>query len=347
MGKRNALRKNAGIWALGLLAAGILLGCSRKPDTVELTVNKEGRQVYQIKTWTNKDCTAAPYIVADHLGFFEEVGLELIYTGETQSPQKIPSILSGDNDVGTGHPNTVAIARHGGAPIRAVARSIVEPPEEITDIHLQHMWWVSDKNGPIRTLEDIKKLNRKLKLQLIQRNTCSDFLTDIIWQKIGITRDQVEYITIPDVEGVQALKQGLVDIATPHPPFFRAIEDTGIANILITSRQIAGESAGTYLYYFTDDFIKKNPEPIKRFVKAIKKAERWANDNPAQTAKWTEEEIGVPVQANHYYARNAVINEAQIQFWIDGSISSGALPPDTKITVKDVITHEFDQFGNE
>jgi ABC-type nitrate/sulfonate/bicarbonate transport system substrate-binding protein len=341
-------RKRAAVRALGLLLlAGIFLSCSRKAETIELTVNKEGQQVYQIKTWTNVDCTAAPYIVAEHLNLFKEVGIELIYTGETQGPQKIPSILSGDNDVGTGHPNTVALARQGGATIRGIARSIIEPPESITDIHLQHMWWVSDKNGPIQKLEDVKKLGRKLKLQLIQRNTCTDFLTDILWQNIGFNRDQVEYITIPDVEGVQALKQGLVDIATPHPPFFQAIEETGISNILTTSRQIAGEAAGTYLYYFTDDFIKKNPEPIKLFVKAIKKAERWANDNPAQTAKWTEEAIGVPVRANHYYARNAVIDDAQIQLWIDGCIASGALPKDTKITVGDVITHEFDQFGNE
>jgi ABC-type nitrate/sulfonate/bicarbonate transport system substrate-binding protein len=326
------------VWALS--------GCRKKNVVLESTV-KDGNEVYQIKTWSRSDCTDAPFIVAEQKGFFTEEGIEIIYTGETQPPQRIASILNGDNDVGTAHPNTLAIAREGGAPIRGVARSIIEPPDEIEDIHLQHMWWVSDKNGPIQKLENINTLGRKVKVQLLLRNACIDFLTDIVLERYNISKDNIEYITMPDIEGVLALKNGLIDIATPHPTFFKAVEDTGIANILITSREIAGENAGTYLYYFADEFIKNNPEPIRRFVRAIKKAERWANDNPEQTAKWTEEAIGVPVQANHWYARNAVIDDAQIQVWIDGSIASGALSADTKVRVGDIITHDFDQEGNE
>jgi ABC-type nitrate/sulfonate/bicarbonate transport system substrate-binding protein len=333
--------------ALVLAAFALILSGCRKKNQPVAAIERDGREVYQIKTWSRSDCTDAPFIVAEKLGYFEEEGVEIVYTGETQPPQRIASILNGDNDVGTAHPNTLAIAREGGAPIRGVARSIIEPPPEIEDIHLQHMWWVSDKNGPIQKLEDINTLGRKVKVQLLLRNACIDFLTDIIIDRYKLNKDNIEYITMPDIEGVLALKQGLIDIATPHPTFFKAIEDTGIENILITSREIAGENAGTYLYYFADEFIRNNPEPIRRFVRAIKRAERWANDNPEQTAKWTEEAIGVPVQANHWYARNAVIDDAQIQVWIDGSIASGALPADTKVTVADIITHEFDQEGNE
>ena len=334
---------------LVLLALG---GCGRKKAKTATVVERNGKQLYQIKTWSRSDCTDAPFVVAEKMGFFEEEGIEMVYTGETQPPQRIASILNGDNNVGTAHPNTLAIAREGGAPVRGVARSIIEPPDAITDTHLQHMWWVSntESKAPINTLEDLKtfqqKYGRKVKMQLLLRNACIDFLTDIFLEKYGIPKDTIEYITMPDIEGVLALKQGLIDIATPHPPFYNAIEQSGIANILITSRQIAGEHAGTYLYYFADDFISVNHEPIKRFVAAVKKAERWANKNPEQTARWTEEAIGVPVQANHYYADTAVIYEDHIQFWIDGSIQSGALPADTKVTAGDIITHEFDQFGN-
>jgi ABC-type nitrate/sulfonate/bicarbonate transport system substrate-binding protein len=336
--------------ALMLLAAifsgGVLFsGCTKK--TKKLTqVERNGKTYYQIKTWSRSDCTDAPFVVAEKKGFFDEEGIEIVYTGETQPPQRIASILNGDNDVGTAHPNTLAIAREGGAPIRGVARSIIEPPPEISDIHLQHMWWVSRRDGPIQTLEDIKNFSGKVKLQLLLRNACIDFLTDMVLEEYDIPKDKIEYITMPDIEGVLALKEGLIDIATPHPPFYNSIDEWGRGNILITSREIAGENAGTYLYYFADDFIAVNKEPIKRFVAAIKKAERWANENPEQTARWTEEAIGIPVQANHYYAENAVIYDDQIQYWIDGSIKSGALPVDTKVKVEDIITHEFDQYGN-
>jgi ABC-type nitrate/sulfonate/bicarbonate transport system substrate-binding protein len=344
-------KKRAANTVLRFTAAAVLIGsvffasCGKKTKTLT-QVEEEGKTYYQIKTWSRSDCTDAPFVVAEKKGFFEEEGIKIVYTGETQPPQRIASILNGDNDVGTAHPNTLAIAREGGAPVRGVARSIIEPPPEISDIHLQHMWWVTRKDGPYQSWEDVRNSPRPVKLQLLLRNACIDFLTDIVLEKYNIPKDKIEYITMPDIEGVLALKEGLIDIATPHPPFYATLEEWGEFTTLITSREIAGEQAGTYLYYFADDFIEKNQEPIKRFVAAIKKAERWANENPEQTAQWTEEAIGIPVRANHYYADNARIYDDQIEYWIQGSIKSGALPADTKITTADIITHDFDQAGD-
>jgi ABC-type nitrate/sulfonate/bicarbonate transport system substrate-binding protein len=300
-----------------------------------------------IKTWSRKDCTDAPFIVAKRLGYFKQQGVDVVYTGETQPPQRIASILNGNNDVGSAHPNTLAIAREGGATVRGVVRSIVEPPASVKDIHLQHMWWVSNKNSDIKTIADIKKHKGKVKVGLLLRNACIDFLTDKLLAKYKIPKDKIEYITMPDVEQILALKKGLIDIATPHPPFYKTVEDSKIGNILITSRQIAGENAGTYLYYFTDKYIKNHKFEVKAFVKAIKKAERWINKNPVQANKWTAEDIGVKVSANHYYSDDSRIDDKQIKEWIDGSIESGALPKNTKIKVSDIITHEFDSFGND
>jgi ABC-type nitrate/sulfonate/bicarbonate transport system substrate-binding protein len=298
-----------------------------------------------IKTWSRTDCTTAPFLIADKLGFFKEQGLQIIYTGDTQPPLRIASIINGNNDVGSAHPNTLAIARAGGAKVRGVVRSIVEPPANITDIHLQHMWWVTNKTGSYKTLNDIKNSKRKVKFGTLLRNACIDYLTDKLIARYQIPKDKVEWVVMPDLEQVLALKRNLIDVATPHPTFYKAIEDTGIANILITSRAIGGESAGTYLYYFSDDFIAKHPEEIKRFVIAIKKAERWINNNKEQTQKWVSEDLGVPVSANHYYSTDARIDDKQIQEWIDGSEASGALEKG-RIKVSDIITHQFDSFGN-
>jgi ABC-type nitrate/sulfonate/bicarbonate transport system substrate-binding protein len=311
-----------------------------------IQADNNDQKLVPVKTWSRADCTAAPFLIADKLGYFKEQGLQLVYTGDTQPPQRIASILNGNNDVGSAHPNTLAIARAGGADVRGVVRSIVEPPASITDIHLQHMWWVSDKNGPIKTVDDIKKLNRKVKIGTLLRNACIDYLTDKLIAQHNISQDKIEWITMPDIEQVVALKRGLIDIATPHPTFYKAIEDTGIANILVTSRTIGGESAGTYLYYFTDTFIAKHPVEVKKFVIAIKKAERWINKNKVQTQKWVSEDLGVPVSANHYYSEDARIDDKQIQDWIDGSEASGALEKG-KIKVTDIITHQFDSFGNQ
>lgn len=320
-------------------SSGTTTSASATSDT------KAEQELKEVKTWTRKDCTLAPFLVADKLGYFKEQGIKIVYTGETQPPQRVASILNGNNDVGSAHPNTLAIARAGGAEIKGVVRSIIEPPASILDIHLQHMWWVSNKNGPIKKIEDIKNAKGKVKIGTLLRNACIDYLTNKIIAKYNIPKDKIEWITMPDNEQVLALKKGLIDIATPHPPFYKATEDTGIANILITSRQVGGENAGTYTYYFSDKFIKEHPAEVKAFVIAIKKAERWINDNKEQANKWVEAEIGVPVTANHYYSPTGEIIDKDIQEWIDGSEASGAIPKG-KIKVSDIITHDFDKYGN-
>ncbi|MDR3170949.1 MAG: ABC transporter substrate-binding protein [Treponema sp.] len=348
MAKKNGIRKNVywNIVAL-VLAVGIIAGCTKKAGkVVTTTVNTAGQEVYKIKTWSKLDCTGAPYFVGENNGFFKEEGIEIVYTGDTEVPIRVASILHGDNDVGDAHPNEIAIAREGGATIRAVARSIVEPPPGVDDPHLQHMWWVTRTDSPIKTPEDIKRFPGTVKIQMIVRNACMDFLTDKLLEKYNIPREKFEYITMPDIEGIQALQQGLIEIAIPHPPFYKSVENFK-ANIIATSRDLGGENGGTYLYYFSDTFIKNNPEAVRRFIRAIKKAERWANDNPEQTAKWTEEAIGIPVEANHYYARTSAINDAHIAEWIQGAKNAGALEPGAKVTVADIVTHDFDTAGVE
>ena len=344
--------KNAAIIITAVSAAMLFSSCGGKKEAAASGQGADEKKIYTLKTWSMVNCEGTRFFVAEKMGFFTEAGLKIIYTGETQPPQRIASIINGNNDIGLGHPNLIAIAREGGAPIRGVMRSIIEPPDSIDDINLQHMWWISNKNGPYQSWEDVKAASdkgKKVKIQMGQINSCSDFLTNIIVDKYKLNKKNILYITMPDAEGVLSLKNNLVDIIVPHPPYFNASKETGVANILMTSRNVAGKYSGTSLIFFSDKFINDpaNKEAIKRFVKAIKKAERYANDNMEQASEWTAEALGVPVQANHYYARNAVIDDDEIQFWIDGSIKSGALPADTKLKVSDVITHEFDQYGNE
>ncbi|MDR2825268.1 MAG: ABC transporter substrate-binding protein [Deltaproteobacteria bacterium] len=302
------------------------------------------KKILELKTWSRTDCTSTPYVVAEKKGYFDEAGIKIVYTGETQGAAKLPSILTGDNNIGTIHPNGLAIAKAGGAKVRAIARSIVEPPDNITDPRLQHMWWISHKDSNIKTFNDIKNAPGKVKVQVVSASSCTNFLTDLALQQRGIPLDKIEYVVMPDIEGVVALKNKHIDIIVPHPPFYKAAEDTGVANILLTSRSVAGENSGTYLYYVSDDFLANNKETLQRFVTAIKKAERWANDNPEQAAKWTSEAIGVPVLATHYYSRDAKIIEPHIQQWIDGAVSSGALKVG-QVKPADFITHELEKYG--
>jgi ABC-type nitrate/sulfonate/bicarbonate transport system substrate-binding protein len=308
---------------------------------------KPGKDLVEIRTWTRKDCSLAPWLVTEKLGYFAEEGIKLVYTGETQPALQVPSLLRGDNDVGSGHPNTYGIAIAGGAKLTGVVRGGIEPDAKV-DPKFRHMWFFVNptKHPNIKKFSDLNNVKGKIKISIISANTCTDFLVNTLADKYGISRDKFEWVTMPDIQAIQALKQGLIDVGTAHPPFFKGNTDAGAVKIADSFETGLGSTAGLTFYWIRDAFIKEHPQAVAGFVRAIKKGQRWANAHPEETAKWTEEAIGVPVTGNHYYAEDAVIIEKEIDPWIK-YMEDSKIVPKGKITSASIITHQFESYGND
>ncbi|MBJ6724326.1 ABC transporter substrate-binding protein [Geomesophilobacter sediminis] len=304
------------------------------------------KDLFEMKTWTRKDCSLTPWLVADRLGYFAEEGIKVVYTGETQPALQVPSLLRGNNDVGGGHPNTLAVANSVGAKLVAVMESIVEPAPGY-DPKFRHMWWFVNptKHPKVKKFSDLKNVPGKLKFSTISKNICTDFLTNIIADRYGIPRDKIEWVSMPDVQAVQALKQGLVDVAGVHPPFYRGMLDAKEVKIADSTETGLGASAGLTYYWFTSGYIKKHPSEVAGFVRAMKRGQRWANTHPEKAAKWVEEAIGVPVTGNHYYSENATIVEKEIEPWLR-YLEETRILPKGKVTVSSLVTHQFEAYGN-
>lgn len=311
--------------------------------SADSSTNDDG--LFPIKTATRKDCTLAPFLVADTKGFFKEEGLKLVFTGELSNDAVTPSILSGDNDVADTHPNALALKVYGGSKIKAVGRSIIEPGPEV-DPKLRHMRFYVNKDAVaagVKTWNDLTnyKGNEKLK-SAGYNNTCEDFIPNKISDAKGVSRDKFEWITFEeDLQKIQALKLGQVDIIGVHPPFFDAAEEAGLTQIADSSDAGLGEATGVYLYYFSDSFIEKNSDKVAAFVRAMTKAQKWANANVEETAKLTSQFIGTEVKGNHYYSETTEINEETIKPWIEDLENTGAIPKES-IKVNDIITHKFE-----
>ncbi|QXE91368.1 ABC transporter substrate-binding protein [Geomonas subterranea] len=338
----NVSRKNVVLAALAVVvaAASIFAGTGNGQAATK-------KQLVEIKTWTRKDCSLAPWLVTEKLGFFEQEGVKLVYTGETQAPLQIPSLVKGNNDVGSGHPNQYGIAIAGGAKLKAVVRAGVEPAPSY-DPKFRHMWWFVNpaKHPNVKSFADLKNLPGKIKVSTITKNICADFETNILAEKYGVPKEKIEWVTMPDIQAIQALKQGLVDVAPVHPPFYKGMLDAKAIKVADSTDTGLGSAAGLSYYWFTEDFIKKHPEAVAGFVRAIKRGQRWANANPDKTAKWVEEVIGVPVTGNHYYSEDATIVEKEIVPWIKG-VEDAKVIPKGKITPASIVTHQFEAVGND
>lgn len=323
---------------LGAMATGLLF--------LSPVSAKSDKDLFEIKTWTRKDCSVTPWTVADRLGFFAEEGIRLVETGETQTPLQIPSVIRGNNDVGSAHPNTLLVAIAGGAKLVGVVQGGIEPTDPAVPDYLRHMWWFvnPEKHPDVKSFADLKNLPGKIKISNITMNICTDFLTNILADKYGIPRDKLEWVTMPDVQAVQALRQGLVDIAPVHPPYYKALAEVGARKIADTFETGLGSTAGLTHYYFRADFVKKHPEEVAAFARAIVKAQRWANANPEKAAQLTEEAIGVPVLGNHYYSETHEITESLIVSWLE-ELEKNRVIPRGKLTPSDLVTHDISRIN--
>lgn len=304
------------------------------------------KELFEIKTWTRKDCSVTPWYVTDKLGFFAEEGIKLKLTGETQAPLQIPSILKGNNDVGTFHPNQAAVAKAGGAKITGVVQGGIEPTDPKIPEKFRHMWWYVNptKSPNVKSFADLKNLPGKIKIATITRNICADFETNLLADKYGIPRDKFEWVAMPDIQAIQALKQGLIQVSIPHPPFYKGMADAGMKKIADTFETGLGASAGVTFYFFRDEFIKQHPDKVAAFSRAVIKGQRWANANPEKSAKMTEEAIGVPVTGNHYYSTAITVDEKLIAPWLK-DLEDNKVIPKGKVTTSNLITHDIEKIN--
>ena len=340
--KKSVKKIVAGVLAvavIGLIGYGAQLG--NKPAADDAKAKAAG--LIPLKTWTRKDCGSTPFAVGVVKGFFKEEGIELVFTGETQPAQQIPSVLNGNNDIGGGfHPNNLAVAIAGGAKIKGVVTGGIDPTPD-KDPKLRHMnWYVNPNATPgIKNFTDLNKLDGKLKFSTITNNICADFLANNIADQQGLARDKIEWVSMPDIQAVQALKQGLVAVAGVHPPFYKSMEDAGMVKIADSIDAKVGIGAGLTYYVFNEDFIAKNPDTVKKFSRAIAKAQKWSNEHPEEARKITEDWIGVPVSATHYYAADTAIVPEYVAPWIadlekSGVLTKGKVKPEDLVISQDV-----------
>lgn len=324
-----------------VVALAVAIGFGAHKGTVQLS-SSGGKDLTELKIPTYKTCSSTAWVVADKKGFFEKEGLKIVYTGELANTQVLPSVLNGNNDIGTAQPNLLAIAKAGGAKVTAVARQQVEPPKNVDPV-FRHMRFYANPNSGIKTIADLKNFKQGEKIKTDgTKNSCNEFLFNALLDKADVPRDRFEWVTFTnDIAVIQSTSQGILDVAQIHPPYYKSAEDAGLVLIADSTDTGLGESAGASLYYFRDDFIKNNPETIKKFIKAIVAAQKWSDEHPEESIKLTQDWINVPVTGVHFFATTSEIKESDLTPWIKDLEDSGALKPG-QIKPSDLITREFE-----
>jgi ABC-type nitrate/sulfonate/bicarbonate transport system substrate-binding protein len=266
------------------------------------------------------------------LGFFREEGIEIRYVGVLKPGTELISVLSGDNDMFTGHPPSLAKAILGGAKLKAVAPGMVDHPD------FPHVQYLVKEGSPIKSLKDV--IGKKVAVS--SRSECSDgYIT--WWLKRHNLPTNVEWVVMPAEQMEQALRQGLIDMTTSHPPHAgQTMRRGGVTRIGTSYDIVQSPAGGLSIRGFSDTFIREHPEVVKGFVRALYRSRVWINANQEEAARMTARRLKMKPEdvSVFYYDEHPTIEDPYIRTWFRLAVENG-LWKEGAIKTTDIYTNAY------
>lgn len=326
---------------MSVLASLSLLTACGSPRTA---TTEDGKTVIRYQGWASQ--VTYPEL-AENLGYFQKI--KLTWVGNTTSgPQDIQSAATGDIDVGGAFNGAVVKLAAAGAPITSIIGYYGSDKENFTGYYVR-------ENSPVHSARDL--IGKKFAMNTLGAH--QEFVMREWLSRQGLSNDeikQVELTVVPPVNAEQSLRDGRVD-AVALNDFWRdeAVARGGIRPLFTDGSLFGDFTYGTYIV--RNDFLARNEAAVADFTQGTARAIRWAQTTPrAQVIAKFKQIIGS--RGRNENADNAdywkstgvaspggVIQEKEIQIWIDWLVRNGELQQD-KLKPADLYTNKFNPYAN-
>nr|WP_092069103.1 ABC transporter substrate-binding protein [Dendrosporobacter quercicolus]NSL47344.1 ABC transporter substrate-binding protein [Dendrosporobacter quercicolus DSM 1736]SDL86026.1 ABC-type nitrate/sulfonate/bicarbonate transport system, substrate-binding protein [Dendrosporobacter quercicolus] len=324
------MRKKLFLFLFLLLAPLLIVGCGKADENKQTSAGE--KKLFKVRVATQSIFNEVP--IADDLGFFKEEGIEIEYTGILKPGQsEFLSVAQGVNDAFGNHPSGLAQAILGGAKLKAIAPGMVDHKD------IPHVNYLVREDSPIKSLDDIVGK----KVGITGPNVCNEGYLKLYLKKHNLP-DNVEWVTLPQGgQQEQALKQGLIDVATSHPPYIGiALKQGGVRSIGTSYDILQSSAAGLSVRGFSEKFIKDNPEVVKGYARALYRARVWINSHQKEASELFAKRVNLKPEdvSGRMYHPAPAINASDIELWFAmseelGLWKKGAIKP------TDIYTNEF------
>jgi sulfonate transport system substrate-binding protein len=287
-------------------------------------------------------------IIAEKYGFFEREGISFQYVKVPDTPTKqIAAIKAGKIDVVTGHPDLYVNAIKAGVKIKGVVRGT------LGNASYPHLSFFVRKDSPIKSGKDLagKKVAPGEWKESSFDTSCAGFFWSRYLKESGIPRNKVKQVALAEAEHEKALTEGTIDVAISSPAYAEKYLKHGKFRRLSTTwdlfpTAVDREDSEINLRGFTENFIKKHPETVRRYVKAIVQAQEWANDHRKENLEYFEQlqRIEPSVTNKLHLSTSGLIEDRPLKLWLtqleaNGTLKRGQIKP------KDLYTNEFNPFN--
>jgi sulfonate transport system substrate-binding protein len=215
--------------------------------------------------------------VAQVKGFYKEEGLEVIPRRHAFGKAALDDMLTGKADFATVAEVPAMFAIMNGQRIAIVAT--IQSSNTANAV-------VARKDRRILSVSDLK--GKKI---AITEGTTSDFFLDTLLAVNGIGRREVTVVNVRADEAPKMLAHGDVDAVSAFAPY------TLFAIKELAEQGIAFYDPDAYTFTFnmvaTREFVSRNPEGVKKILRALLKAEEFARNSPITAQKIVADFTGI------------------------------------------------------
>ncbi|MBZ9918381.1 MULTISPECIES: ABC transporter substrate-binding protein [unclassified Mesorhizobium] len=268
----------------------------------------------------------SPHELADQLGYFRGLGIELENVGYAGGgPESLFALASGSVDLGSAATPAVINSIAGGNDFVAAY------PSNGINSQVKSVFYVLE-DSPIRSIADIAG-------KTISVNTLGahlDYAVREALHSLGLPPDAAKLVVVPGPQLEQTLRSHQVDVAGLgywQATFAGALVANGGVRGVFNDADVLGEIAGGFIV-LRRDFIAANRDAAKNFVEQSARAADWSRQNPDEARKVLAEILdkrGENGELARYWTgfglrEKAVATDRDIDFWVAVLERDGRLP---------------------
>ena len=268
--------------ALLVVLAAVVAGCGDD----ESSGGGGGGQadVQTLKVGVIPIADVAPLYLGMDKGFFEEEGLKISPQLAEGGAAIVPSVVSGDYQIGFSNTTSLIIAGSKKLPIQIISQGVLggTGPDDAWD-------GVMVPKGS--DVKDIKDLEGKT-VAVNTLNNVSQVVVNTALEKAGADYKKVKYVEVPFPDMNAALESGRVDAAFEVEPGYSGALAAGSKSVSNAYEEMAPNYT-VATYFATKQYIGESRDVVDRFVRAMQKSLDYASshDDEARAIVGTYTEI--------------------------------------------------------
>ncbi|MDR2137611.1 MAG: ABC transporter substrate-binding protein, partial [Synergistaceae bacterium] len=180
--------------------------------------------------------------------------------------------------------------------------------------------------------------------------SCVELLFAEWLRQNGISRDEVEWVVMPDSQAENALRIGNIDVAGIHAVFVATALGRGGVRPIVNTWEIGtaagnGPASSYSSRAFSESFIDEYPDVVKAYIAATVKTQHWINDNYEEAIEIAADYLKVDRSkaGGTVFPSEDGIDRVKVDFWIKLMEDNGFVKPGSVIP-NEIYTNDLNPY---